>query len=232
MLAGAVANAQIPQQFTNLELLPTDIGRRELIETMRGFSEQLGVRCNHCHVGEDQTSAFSDYDFPADEKETKRVTRAMMSMTREINSRHLAGLGRETVSEVTCATCHHGQPIPSTLSQLLMTAFDEGGSDQLVATYGQLHGELYGRGVYDFGETALLGVASTLARQRKDLAAAEAVLTLNLEQYPDSFMNWYSMGELKSMSGDDAGALAAFQKALDIDPENEWARKAIEKLKK
>jgi hypothetical protein len=47
LLAGAFASpalAQIPTKFTNLEVLPKDIPRAELIATMRGFAGALGVR--------------------------------------------------------------------------------------------------------------------------------------------------------------------------------------------
>ncbi len=230
-LVSMSAGAQIPQEFTNLELLPEDISRADLINTMRGFSEQLGVRCNFCHVGEDQTSAFSDFDFASDEKGHKRITRIMMAMTRAINETYLSEVKGHGNTQVTCATCHHGQSSPSTLSRQLLEAFDKGGTDQLTARYGELRDELYGRGVYDFGEASLIGVATIFARERKDPEAAEAVLELNLEHFPDSFMTWYSMGELKSMAQDNAGALAAFQKALEIDPQNEWAKKAVDRLK-
>ncbi len=224
------AGAQIPQEFTNLELLPSDISRSELINVMRGFSNQLGVRCDHCHVGTDQTSAFSDFDFASDEKGHKKITRVMMRMTREINETYLPEASHHGKAEVTCATCHQGQARPSTLEAQLMSAFDKGGSGALGARYAELRDELYGHGVYDFSESALVGVATVLARERKDLAAAESVLELNLEHYPDSFMTWYSMGELRSMGQDSAGALEAFRKALEIEPDNEWARKAVERL--
>lgn len=230
--AALPAGAQIPQEFTNLQLLPKDIPRSELINTMRGFSQQLGVRCDFCHVGTDQTSAFSDYDFASDEKGHKRITRIMMTMTREINEKHLAEVKMHGQAQVSCATCHHGQPKPSTLDKELMKAFEKGGAGQLVSKYAELREELYGRGVYDFGESSLVAVATTLARDRKDLVAAESVLNLNLEHYPDSFMTWYSLGELRSLAENSTGALEAFRRALEIEPDNEWARKAIERLER
>lgn len=229
-LTTSPATGQIPEEFTNLQLLPEDIERRQLIDTMRGFSMQLGVRCSHCHVGEDQTSAFSDYDFPSDDKETKRIARTMITMTREINEKHLTSLGRDDVFQVTCATCHDGLPKPATLNGQLMSSFDDGGTYGLLETYKSLRDEHYGRGVYNFGEDSLIGVATTLARGREDLGAAQAVLELNLEYYPDSFMTWYSMGELKSLAADNEGAAAAFQKALEIEPDNKWAKAALERL--
>jgi len=53
LLTASPARAEIPDEFTNLEVLPEDITRGELVSIMRGFAGALGVRCNHCHVGED-----------------------------------------------------------------------------------------------------------------------------------------------------------------------------------
>ena len=69
------AAAQIPDQFTNLKVLPKDIAKGELVSLMREFSGALGVRCGHCHVGESATS-LEGFDFAADDKEPKRVARA------------------------------------------------------------------------------------------------------------------------------------------------------------
>jgi hypothetical protein len=43
---------QIPDKFTNLKILPSGVPRAELVRVMREFASALGVRCNHCHVGE------------------------------------------------------------------------------------------------------------------------------------------------------------------------------------
>src|SRR5688500_19371611 len=37
-------------EFKNLQVLPPDITRDQLMATMRSFTRGLGVRCNHCHV--------------------------------------------------------------------------------------------------------------------------------------------------------------------------------------
>ncbi|HVR69290.1 MAG TPA: hypothetical protein VMT87_00480, partial [Vicinamibacteria bacterium] len=76
-LLPTLAQAQIPDKFTNLQLLPKDATRAQVVETMRGFASALGVRCNHCHVGADPAT-LEGFDFAADTKQAKRVTRAMM----------------------------------------------------------------------------------------------------------------------------------------------------------
>lgn len=40
-----------PPDPTNLQVLPKDIPKAQLVQTMRGFAMGLGVRCEHCHVG-------------------------------------------------------------------------------------------------------------------------------------------------------------------------------------
>jgi hypothetical protein len=72
-----------PPPFQNLQVLPEDIPRQELIDTMKGFTRALGVRCSHCHVGEGDD--LSTYDFPADAKHEKRAARVMIEMVQAIN---------------------------------------------------------------------------------------------------------------------------------------------------
>ena len=87
-----VAQAQIPEEFTNLKVLPEDISKGELVGIMRGMAGGLGVRCNHCHQGPDNLQGM---DFATDDKESKRTARAMMIMMNAINKDHLAKLETE-----------------------------------------------------------------------------------------------------------------------------------------
>ena len=43
---------QIPDEFTNLQVLHDTLSRQTLIRTMKGFTRALGVRCEFCHVGD------------------------------------------------------------------------------------------------------------------------------------------------------------------------------------
>ncbi len=105
-----------PEEFTNLQILPEDIEPRQLTNMMRGFAMGLGVRCEHCHVGE-PGQPLSSFDFASDDRETKMKAREMMRMVSAVNSEYLAQLGErsEPPLEVQCATCHHGQSLPQTL---------------------------------------------------------------------------------------------------------------------
>ncbi|MGH9456959.1 MAG: c-type cytochrome [Thermoanaerobaculia bacterium] len=102
-------------EFRNLQVLPDDISREELLATMRGFTRGLGVRCNHCHVVT-ATEPEVQHDFPNDAKETKRVARVMLQMVRQINGTWLERValvrGDAEAPRVTCWTCHRGQPKP------------------------------------------------------------------------------------------------------------------------
>jgi len=110
--------AQIPDEFTNLKVLPKDISKQELIGTMKGFAIGLGVRCWYCHKGEGDD--FSTFDFASDEKKTKQAARLMLEMVRTINADFVSKVPHEETGSghgqhvtVTCMTCHRGQPKPT-----------------------------------------------------------------------------------------------------------------------
>ena len=42
-------NQQPPQ---NLQVLPKDMPRQQVVQLMQGFTGALGVRCEYCHVDE------------------------------------------------------------------------------------------------------------------------------------------------------------------------------------
>lgn len=225
----AVTAAQIPDTFTNLRVLPAKTERGALIGMMRAMTGALGVRCGHCHVGEDPERLVG-MDFASDEKELKRVARAMMRMTRQINQELLPGTGQPSPAEVRCVTCHRGLQKPETLEQTLRAALESGDVDVLVAHYRDLRERYYGEGAYDFGERTLAALAEELSRDQK-ADAAFAVLELNLEHFPDSGYTYTLLGELKLRQGQTAGAIAAFERALEIDPGNARARQRLASVK-
>jgi hypothetical protein len=110
------AMAQLPDKFTNLKVLPADISKAELVETMKSFTRALGVRCTACHVGE-EGKPLTTYDFPSDEKRMKQNARIMLLMLRDINQKSVARVQLEGEAKpvtVTCYTCHRGQKQPET----------------------------------------------------------------------------------------------------------------------
>lgn len=124
--AGVMVQAQGQQQQQtpppppkNLKVLPKDTPRPEVVRLMRTFTRALGVRCQHCHVGEGND--LSQFDFASDAKPTKEIARKMMTMVMDVNQKYLAGVGEPSapaaegqpaLPKVTCFTCHRGATKP------------------------------------------------------------------------------------------------------------------------
>ncbi len=101
------ATAQIPEKFTNLKVVPKDIGQRDLINVMKDFTFALGTRCWYCHEGEGDD--LSTFDFASDAKPAKEVSRRHYEMTQMINEKFFAA----SETKVECMTCHQGEAKPS-----------------------------------------------------------------------------------------------------------------------
>src|SRR5436309_15627197 len=82
----AAGQQQPPPPLTNLQVYPKDIPRPELIATMQGFVQALGVQqqggCGFCHVG-----TAPQFDFASDAKPAKTVARKMILMARDITAK-------------------------------------------------------------------------------------------------------------------------------------------------
>jgi cytochrome c-type biogenesis protein CcmH/NrfG len=59
---------------------------------------------------------------------------------------------------------------------------------------------------------------------------ALVVLQMVSELYPESGNAWDSLGEAQAASGNHALAIAAYEKAVQLDPRNENAKMQIRKL--
>jgi len=227
-IGGPIA-AQIPDEFTNLKVLPADTGKRELVSLMREFSSALGVRCNHCHVGEDPSS-LEGYDFASDEPEHKKVARAMMKMTNEINDKLLPATGRRSPVRVRCVTCHHGIEHPEPLDAVISRVIEEQDVDAGIRRYRELRENYYGTGAYDFGAGTLNKVAEEQAQRRNDTDGAIALMQLNVELNPEAAYSHLLLGQLYASRGDKQAALASVQRCLDLEPDNSWAKRTLERL--
>ncbi|HEX8173067.1 MAG TPA: c-type cytochrome [Thermoanaerobaculia bacterium] len=102
-------------QFHNLQVLPQNITREELLGTMRAFTRSLGVRCDYCHAA--RTDDASKLDFASDANPQKNRARVMMRMTQRINADYVSKLPRvpndaDPPMTVGCWTCHRGKPQP------------------------------------------------------------------------------------------------------------------------
>ena len=197
---------------------------------MRGFCMSLGVRCTHCHVGE-EGKPFETFDFAADTKAPKQTARVMLQMVQAVNRDWVSKVvsDRPQRTQVSCVTCHHGQPVPRTLQATLTGALAESGVPATVQKYRDLRQSYYGRDTFDFGEDTLNNVARGLLRDKRP-ADALSMLELNGEFYPQSAMVQLLTGEAQMQLGDKDKATAAYRKLLEIDPENEHAKKRLTEL--
>lgn len=224
------APAQIPDEFTNLKVLPKDIGKRKLVQTMRGFASALGKRCNYCHVGEDPNS-LEGYDFSSDEKEKKRIARLMMQMTAEINNRFIPEVGHEFPIEVRCVTCHRGIDEPESMDRVMLDVIEDDGVTGASDKYRELRDEYYGKGSYNFSAGALNEVAETLGRRDKDLDGAIAMMKLNLEFHPEAAYSHLLLGQFYAARGDKDAAISSIEQAIELEPDNEWAKRLLERIR-
>ena len=219
----------------NLQVLPADLSTAELSQTMRGFALGLGVRCQHCHVGEAGQS-LREFDFPADVKETKTVAREMLRMVARINATTAAVATRfeRPATAVRCVTCHRGQARPQLIEDVLNETLESGDGAAAVEKYRALREEFYGGHTYDFSELTLSMYADGLFRGGNQDAAI-ALGELNLEYHPDSANLHASLGRGYELTGKLEKALEYYHKALEIRPDFRFVQgrlKAVEEKMK
>jgi hypothetical protein len=112
------ASAQIPDKFSNLQVLPKDTSKADLQSTMRKFAFALNVRCPYCHMEKPDKSI----DFASDEKQNKKTARLMLQMVERINHDYVGKVDSTSAAHVECVTCHHGITQPRTLNSVLADA--------------------------------------------------------------------------------------------------------------
>ena len=223
------AGAQVPDKFTNLQYFPKTISRQDLLGNMRGFSFSLGVRCQFCHAGKDGNK-LDQVDFASDEKDTKKTARAMLRMVDAINQEYIAKMGRTSPVRVECVTCHHQLSIPKTMNALLAETIDKKDIQAAIILYRDLRKTDLGSGQYDFGETSLNILTESLLKQNKAKEAV-AIMELNVEvNTPPS--GWaYNLLAMSHVANKEVEkAKADYQKILELNPQDEWAKKQLEQL--
>ena len=225
----APATAQIPEKFTNLQVLPKNISKDELVSTMRGFAGGLGVRCTHCHVGGTETD-LTGMDFSSDEKKEKKIARAMLAMVKEINGSLIQRTGIENPIQVKCATCHHGVRRPESLADVLRRKISSGGVDSAKVEYLALKEKYFGAGAYDFKPRSLNEVAEWLANERDDNDAAIAIMKFNIEQDPNVAYSFNLLGRIQMAKGDKQAAIASFKRAIELDSSDKWSARLLKEL--
>src|SRR5262245_37069093 len=211
----------------NLQVLQKDTPRTQVIAVMQAFTAGLGVGCDHCHV----VPAGAQPDFATDDKPEKKTARAMMRITQDLNAKMVAELGKPAadLTRIGCITCHRGVPQPKQLAEILAKTSADKGFAAAASQYKELKSKFYGAQAYDFSETGLIATAQPLIQTRTD--EAMQFLQMNLELFPRSARTYQTMAQAQVAKKDTQGAIKSLEKALEIDPQNAGARRALEQLK-
>lgn len=218
-----------PPAPSNLQVLPKDMPREQLLQTMQAFSQALGVQCNYCHV---QEGRGGRNDMASDEKPPKKAARGMLVLARDINEKLPPAVGKaaDATTRVGCMTCHRGVAIPKQLTQILNETVTAKGLDAAIAQYRDLRTRYYGAMAYDFTENGLIAVAQA-ANNADRTDNAIAWLNLNLEFYPKSARTYIVMAQAHQRKNDKDGAIKDLEKAIEIDPNNAQAKQQLQQLK-
>ncbi|MEW5983772.1 MAG: photosynthetic reaction center cytochrome c subunit family protein [Acidobacteriota bacterium] len=78
----------IPDTFSNLQVLPKDIAKPQLVNIMKSLALTFEKRCSYCHVATDD---LSQADFASDEKATKKQARQLLQLVRDLQRTESAG---------------------------------------------------------------------------------------------------------------------------------------------
>ena len=228
LAVATTAGAQIPEKFTNLQVLPKDISHDQLVQTMRSFASALGVRCMHCHVATNPQD-MKTFDYASDEKETKKVARGMIKMTHEINASLMPQVGRTPVMSVRCITCHHGVTKPEQLDDVMSAAAQKDGVDAALKKYTELREKYYGQAAYDFSMRSLNIFAEQLA-SNKNVDGAITVQEFNVKTNPGIGSSYSLLANLYEQKGDRAAARSSIEKALALEPDNAYFKRRVQEL--
>lgn len=234
LLTGTLALAQAPAAGgpanganaapMNLQVLPKNFTRAQVIAQMNAFGASLGVGCNYCHV---------PGNFASDDNPLKRTAREMYLMRDAINLMMPAVTSKDAgaPARVLCSTCHGGIPVPKEIREVVADAeAGGGGATAGLAKFKDLRAIFYGGRAYDFSDNSLVQIAQrSQAAGRTDDAVA--YLQANLEYYPKSSRTYQALADVKNAKGDKSGAISDLQKAVDLDPNNGGAKNQLDRLK-
>jgi hypothetical protein len=221
--------AQPEPKPTNLKVLDSTSTHDQVMLVMRQFTQGLGVGCDYCHAR--PAAGQREPDFASDDNKIKLTAREMYKMVNQINGTMLANLpATSDTSRVTvqCVTCHHGQPRPLLIQEVLKKELREHGMAAADSTYRELRKEYYGGFTYDFGDQALAGLALEVGAGKVEDGLA--LVNLNKEFNPQSFVNEWVSGKLLLAKADTAAAVTAFKRSLEINPEFRRAKRELDAL--
>ena len=230
-----------PAAHQNLKVLAIDIPQPQLLQTMQGFTQALGVQCGYCHAtapapegarggaGRGRGAAAPQFDFPSDEKPAKKAAREMMLIVRELNSKVPTAVGRsaDVTARVECVTCHRGVAIPRQLAEILTQTAAAKGTPAALAQYRDLRKQYFGAQAYDFSEAALVSIAQRASQP----ADAIAWLQLNLDYFPFSSRTYAALAQAQQKASNRDGALKSLTRAAELDPQNAQIKRQIDQLR-
>jgi hypothetical protein len=121
LISISFAFRQNPVKYENLKVLPKNTTKKEMDSIMRHFSLSLGVRCNFCHVR--NNDAQKSFNFASDSSKHKLIARDMFKMMNKLNKKYFkpddedkAAMAMTNVAnripDVSCYSCHHGKEHP------------------------------------------------------------------------------------------------------------------------
>jgi len=101
-----------PAPPTNLQVLPKDFSRQQVVQVMQQFNQGLGVQCGYCHQFIGPGDPMND--MASDAKPQKTAARAMMRMVQAINAQVPQAVNKpaDQATRVGCMMCHRGAAIP------------------------------------------------------------------------------------------------------------------------
>jgi hypothetical protein len=221
------ADAQIPEKFVNLRVLPKDIARDSLVQIMRGFSFALGVRCQHCHSGGDGVS-FVGVSFDSDDKPAKRNARFMLQMVDSLNRSILAAMPVRSTPPVAvgCVTCHRALPRPITIETWVLNMIDRAGADSAVRAYKNLRTNRSLDGSFDFTPQRMIEVARHLSVAGKT-AEAITILEMTLESSASNVQIVSMLAEMHRQRGEREKAIERYRQVLQAAPNNPEAKRRL-----
>ena len=107
-------------------------------------------------------------------------------------------------------------------------ALEKNGIHALDSTYRDLRTNYYGSGTFDFSDNVLAILALDVAR--RNVGDAMQILKLNGEFNPQSATNEWATARVYLAQNDTTSAVAAYQRALKIDPEYRRAAHELQML--
>ena len=80
------------------------------------------------------------------------------------------------------------------------------------------------------GPAALDGIAERLAREDQDVKGALTLMKLNVETNSDSATSFLMLSQLYLASDQKDKALFSVKRALDLEPDNEFAQRLLQRI--